>query len=42
MGSEMCIRDSLICEGGTSILMPSLGTMSTGVYEYNKGAIDLA
>ena len=39
----MCIRDrALYVRGILAFLMPSLEPMSIGVYEDNKGAIDLA
>ena len=36
------VKEALYVRGILAFLMPSLGSMSIGVYEDNKGAIDLA
>ena len=36
------VKEALYVSGMLAFLMPSLGAMSIGVYEDNKGAIDLA
>ena len=36
------VKEALYVSGILAFLMPSLGAMSIGVYEDNKGAIDLA